>query len=235
MESGTVTQLENISLVLGVLGAYFAVLLVMAVSVETILEPFTFFRGLQKRVNPDDVLKAVEEWLPEGSGEAAKVVAIQTYAEKTRLDLDELNLTAKQLTDDAVKTLKELKLDAQVNEVQKQIAIKLSILRERYAASQKQRITLLRSISAVIGIILALLLQVNTFDILRPLFTTEVWNTLSTPMGQLGGMILTGLASSAGSSFWHDMLGRVRNLKEVAGQVESLASGEKDNKDKAVG
>ena len=83
-------DINSISAVLGVLGAYFAILLVLSVSVETILEPITFLKGLQKQVNPDDVVKAVQEWLPEGSGEAAKVVAIQTIAEKSRIDLAEL-------------------------------------------------------------------------------------------------------------------------------------------------
>jgi len=232
-------QLDNISVVIGVLGAYFAVLMVLAVSVETILEPFSFFKGLRKPVNPDDVLKSVQEWLPEGSGEAAKVVAIQTYAAKTQTDLVELDKTAKELTASATETLKQLGLEAQVNNAQKEIAIKLATLRERYVANQKQRITLLRSISAIIGVILAFVLQIDTFAILRPLFTDKIWESLSSPIGQYGGIVLTGLASSAGSSFWHDMLGRARNIKDTIKQVEVLASGEKDdkneNKDKAVG
>ena len=217
-------NLDNMSVVIGVLGAYFAILLVMAVSVETILEPFSFFRGLQKPVNPDDVLKSVQEWLPEGSGEAAKVVAIQTYAEKTRTNLAELDKTAKNLSADAVETLKQMGLEAQVNTAQKEIAIKLATLRERYAVNQRQRITMLRTISAAIGIVLAFVLRINTFEILRPLFSADIAASLSTPLGQAGGMVLTGLAASAGSSFWHDMLGRARNIKDTIKQVESIAS-----------
>ena len=221
-------DINNISAVIGVLGAYFAILLVLAVSVETILEPFSFFKGLQKPVNPDDVLKSVQEWLPEGSGEAAKVVAIQTYAEKTKTDLTELNAMAKQVTEQATETLKQMGLEKQVNTAQKEIAIKLATLRERYASSQKQRITILRSLSAIIGIILAFLLQINTFDILGSLFTDKLMGTLNTPLGYYGGVILTGLAASAGSSFWHDMLGRVRNIKDTVKQVEKLVDGKDD-------
>jgi len=221
-------NLDNMSVVIGVLGAYFAILLVMAVSVETILEPFSFFRGLQKPVNPDDVLKSVQEWLPEGSGEAAKVVAIQTYAEKTRTNLAELDKTAKNLSADAVETLKQMGLEAQVNTAQKEIAIKLATLRERYAVNQRQRITMLRTISAAIGIVLAFVLRINTFEILRPLFSADIAASLSTPLGQAGGMVLTGLAASAGSSFWHDMLGRARNIKDTIKQAETIASPEKE-------
>jgi hypothetical protein len=218
-------DINSISAVLGVLGAYFAILLVLSVSVETILESFTFIKGLQKQADPDDVVRAVQEWLPEGSGEAAKVVAIQTYAEKAKIDMAELDRTAKEVAIKATETLKQLGFDEQVNIVQKEIAIKLSTLRERYAATQKQRITILRTLSAVIGIIIAFALQINTFDILGAFFSAKVAETLSQPIGQIGGVIITGLAASAGSSFWHDMLGRVRNIKEAVKQVEKAVAG----------
>ena len=51
-------DINNISAVLGVLGAYFAILLVLSVSVESILEPFSFFKGLQKKVSPDQIEEA---------------------------------------------------------------------------------------------------------------------------------------------------------------------------------
>lgn len=220
-------DINNISAVLGVLGAYFAILLVLSVSVETILEPFSFFKGLRKTVSPDEVLESVREWLPEGSGEAAKVVAIQTYAAKTNMNLAELDRTAKQLAGNAVDTLKELGLEAQVNTVQKEIAIKLATLRDRHAASQRQRITILRTLSAAVGILIAFVLQINTFDILGTLFSDEIMKSLSTPLGQMGGIVLTGLSASAGSSFWHDMIGRARNIKDTIKSVEDMTSAAK--------
>lgn len=221
-------DINSISAVLGVLGAYFAILLVLSVSVETILEMFTFIKVLQKQANPDDVVKAVQEWLPEGSGEAAKVVAIQTYAEKAKLDMAELDRTAKEVAVKATETLKQLGFEEQVNIAQKEIAIKLSTLRERYAATQKQRITILRTLSAVIGIIIAFSLQINTFDILGSFFSADVMRSLDSQVGQIGGVIITGLAASAGSSFWHDMLGRVRNIKEAVKQVEKVVAGREE-------
>lgn len=219
-------DINSISAVLGVLGAYFAILLVLSVSVETILESFSFFKGLQKQVNPDDVVKSVQEWLPEGSGEAAKVVAIQTIADKTRTNMEELDRTARETAATAVETLKQLGLEEQVDTAKKEIAIKLAVLRERYAASVKQRITLLRTLSGVIGIAIAFALQINTFDILGSFFSADVARALSSPAGRIGGVIITGLAASAGSSFWHDMLGRVRNIKDTVKQVEKNISKE---------
>lgn len=221
-------DINSISAVLGVLGAYFAILLVLSVSVETILESFTFIRGLQRQADPDNVVRAVQEWLPEGSGEAAKVVAIETYAKKARIDMVELDRTARDVAIKAAETLKELGFEGQVNLAQKEIAIKLSTLRERYAATQKQRITILRTLSAVIGIVIAFALQINTFDILGAFFSPTVMRSLDSQWGQIGGVVITGLAASAGSSFWHDMLGRVRNLKETAKQVEKIVVGKEE-------
>ena len=215
-------DISNISVVLGVLGAYFAILLVLSVSVETLLEPFSFIKGLQKKVGPDEVLKTVQEWLPAGSEDAAKVVAIQTYAEKANLDLAELDRIAQEVAVNSVTMLSELGLESQVNGAHQVIAVKFSTLREKYASSQKQRITILRTLSAAVGIFIAFSLQINTFQILGELFSPEMQNTLASPIGQFGGMFLTGLAASAGSSFWHDMIGRARNIKETIKQVEKL-------------
>jgi len=227
-------DINNISAVLGVLGAYFAILLVLSVSVETILEPFSFFKGLQKQVNPDDVVKEVQEWLPEGSGEAAKVVAIESFAAKSRIKMKELDSLANEQAIKVEATLNELGLGDQVDIEKKKIAIKLSVLRERYAASKRQRITILRTLSGIIGIVIAFALQINTFDILGSFFSADVMKSLNSQYGQIGGVILTGLAASAGSSFWHDMLGRVRNIKDTVKQVEGLTGRDNDS-EKAFG
>ena len=218
-------DISNISVVLGVLGAYFAILLVLSVSVETLLEPISslpIFKGLQKTASPDDVLKDVQEWLPEGSDDAAKVVAIQAYAEKAKIDLAELEANAKSVAGNAVKTLSEMGYDSQMDTIHQEIAIKFSALKEKYAASKKQRITILRTLSAVVGLVIAFALQLNSFDILGELFSAEVQASLNTPVGITGGIILTGLASSAGSSFWHDMIGRARNIKDTIKSVEGM-------------
>ena len=212
-------SLDGFTIVLGVLGAYFAILLVLSVSVETLLEPFTWFRGLRKQASPDDVLKSVQEWLPEGSDDAKKVIAIQTFTSQAKTNLQELDKTVDALRDDAVKALKEMGLEAQVDTVQKDIALKLATLRQKYASTEKSRITWLRVLSAVIGIIIAYLMQINTFQLLGVLFPNDVIASLDTTIGHIGGVVATGLAASAGSSFWHDMLGRVRNLKNLSEQA----------------
>ena len=219
-------NLDGCTIVLGVLGAYFAILLVLSVSVETLLEPFTWFRGLRKQASPDEVLASVQEWLPDGSEEAKKVVAIQTFASQTKTNMQEIDKSVKALREDAVKALTEMGLEEQVNSVQKDIALKLATLRQKHASVEKSRITTLRVVSALIGVLIAFAMQINTFELLGVLFPDDVIASLNTRVGHIGGMIATGLAASAGSSFWHDMLGRVRNLKNLSEQAGKALSGE---------
>lgn len=217
-------SLDGFTIVLGVLGAYFAILLVLSVSVETLLEPFSWFRGLRKQASPDDVLKSVQEWLPEGSEEAVKVIAIQTYVSQTKTKMDQVDKIVRTLRDDAISALTDMGLEAQVDTVQKDIALKLATLRQKHASAEKSRITTLRVVSALIGIFIAFTMQINSFQILGVLFPEDVIASLNTPFGHIGGMLATGLAASAGSSFWHDMLGRVRNLKNLTEQTRKTMS-----------
>ena len=102
---------------------------------------------------------------------------------------------------------------------------------------EKRRILRLRLISVVFGTLLAYLLQVDSADLLKDLFPenanflyltlisqnsalfTWIGNVFRIPLFDLtAGVILTGLAASAGSGFWHDQLARLQSVK---GSVEA--------------
>ena len=177
---------------------------------ETILEPFTSLPWLRKKPEPDDILNDIKQWLPSGSDLDAKVTAIQSLTTDTKMTEDQLLKGVqdlKQVADDAIQTLGP---DSKVSQLQKDLALKFAALRRRYALSERQRITWLRVISAGIGIAIAIMLRIDTFDILGVLFPPQVQAILTQQNAQIGGMLITGLAASAGSSFWHDTLGRVR-------------------------
>jgi len=226
-------DINNLSEVLGVLGAYFAILLVLSVSVETLLEPFSFLKFLRKQASPDEVLKSVKEWLPEGSEDSAKAIAIQTFTEQANINVQKLDQKVYELRTAAERVLSKMDESETLSAIHTELALRLATLRDQYTNTQRKRITWLRTLSAVIGIIIAFLLQINTFTILGSLFSADTMRSLATPIGQYGGMIITGVAASAGSSFWHDMLGRVRNIKDTAKQLENLLQDKKD--DNAVG
>jgi len=214
-------DLSNISTIIGILGAYFAVVFVLSVSVETILEPFTVIPWLRKKPNPDDILTDIKEWLPKDSDEEGKALAIQKLASDFTTSNESLKKNVadlKKIADEVVESL-DAKAKAKVSETQKEIALKFASLRRQYSLSEKQRITILRVLSALVGMLIAWSLKIDTFDILGELFPPAVREVLTQPDLQLGGSLITGLAASAGSSFWHDMLARARNLKDTVQQV----------------
>lgn len=215
-------DLSNISTILGILGAYFAVVLVLAVSVETILEPFTSLPWLRKKPDPDDILNDIKQWIPSGSDFEAKVTAVQSLTTDAKMTEEQLLKGVQDLKQVADDALQQLGPDSKVTQVQKDLALKFAALRRQYSLSEKQRITALRVISALIGMAIAVMLKIDTFDVLGVLFPPDVQAILTQPGAQIGGMLITGLAASAGSSFWHDMLGRVRNLKDTVQGVSQV-------------
>ena len=93
----------------------------------------------------------------------------------------------------------------------------------------------MRLTSVVVGTVLAYLLQIDSADLLRDLFPQNanflsvaliqenaaffIWlgSKLSLTMHDLtAGVLLTGLAASAGSGFWHDQLSRLQSVKQTA-------------------
>lgn len=116
-------------------------------------------------------------------------------------------------------------------------ATKLLNLEQYDKALEKKRIRRTRLVAVLLGTTLAYFLQVDSAVLLQDLFPAGAnfllltlipqdaalfaWieNALRIPTFDLtAGVILTGLAASAGSSFWHDQLGR---LQAVKGSVEA--------------
>jgi hypothetical protein len=215
-------QFDNLTTVLGILGAYFAVIFVLSVSVETILEPFTSLPWLHKKTDPDEILQDIKEWLPTGSAGETKTVAIQNLMAEYKTTEEKLQQSVADLKQIADQAMQALGPESKVTQVQKDLALQFVALRRKYALTERQRITTLRVISGLIGVLIALMLRIDTFDILGSLLPPDVSDILTRPGAQVGGMIITGLAASAGSSFWHDMLVRARNLKDTVKQVTAI-------------
>lgn len=112
---------------------------------------------------------------------------------------------------------------------------KLLEIERRDKQEADSRIQQMRLTSVVVGTVLAYLLQIDSADLLRDLFPSNAnflsvvlvrenaafftWlgNRLSLSMHDLtAGVLLTGLAASAGSGFWHDQLGRLQSVKQSA-------------------
>jgi hypothetical protein len=212
--------MEQFTTVLGVLGAYFAVVLVLAVSVETILEPFTWFKELQKKISPDDVLSDIKGWLYPIADMGTRATAIANLSEEYNVNIDDIRARLNVIKTVADETAKGLGVQKQVDDTEKKIAVYMAGLRKKFAIDERKRITILRVIAAAIGIAIAMMLKIDTFDILGSLLPPNVRAVLTAPGGQIGGTVITGLAASAGSSFWHDQLGRLRAIKDAAKELK---------------
>lgn len=212
--------MEQFTTVLGVLGAYCAVVLVLAVSVETVLEPFTWFKGLQKKVSPDDVISDIKGWLHPIADMGTRAAAIANLSEEYKVNINDVQARLNVIKTVADETAKGLGVQKQVDDAEKKIAVYMAALRAKFGVDERKRITILRIIAAAIGIAIAVLLRIDTFEILGSLLPPNVHAFLSASGGQFGGTVITGLAASAGSSFWHDQLGRLRAIKDSAKELK---------------
>ncbi len=115
---------------------------------------------------------------------------------------------------------------------------------------ESSRVLWLRLISVVIGIGLAYLLSIDAADLLPEqllgglidklaVTVNEVVNLSTTApvIGAVGrffekltlGMVVSGLAAAAGSTFWHDQLDRLQVAKKVVGQIGEVVGQKKQS------
>ena len=97
-------------------------------------------------------------------------------------------------------------------------------LENKHVDQEKTRLRWMRVMALVIGTVLAFLLKIDAIVILKEAFPSlntsfnqELKLGLSwLPHNPTPGMVLTGLAASAGSKFWHDFLSRLEATKKEA-------------------
>lgn len=203
---------------LGVLGTLFFMFLVMAASVEVILE---LFRGALERfgitwakgkVSLDDSLKLASEFAPNNTELNTRLQAVRSAAEQIK---DKVPTEMSML--DALKQKLTAVDAAGVNAIAGELNGVASSIKARLEQSERQRIFILRALAAVVGCFLAWQAHFYVFQILASSPEAKDW--LSSLNGLQSGWInvlVGGLAAAAGSSYWHDQLDKIRNLKSVA-------------------
>lgn len=221
--------MEPLLQILGTLGAYFAVMLVLAVAVETIVDPFTAWLGvLQKKVSPEEMTKDLKEWLPdEDSQQKASVAAIARFmyqydATKNKYlkDAGEVKAIAKETASAFGVQLTDVE-----SQLTAEVTARLFQIRDQYKIDERKRIAIMRMISALVAVAVAWILQIDSFELLGDLFVKNGVAIFNTPVAHVGGILLSGLAASAGSSFWHDQLGKVRAVKEATQKGQEIVAG----------
>ena len=204
--------MEGIESAVAVVGIYFALMAVLAVSVEAVIGWFKIpIPWLQGKPSPDDVLKEVQNWLPKPKEEDDEAKKADWKARITALN-KALEGLGQQKVDE----------DTSLDDVAKAIGKAY----KKHIQNERVRRGFIRIFAVVFGIGIAVLFQIDTLNLLAPLSeeAQKLW------MGNLGaqgahvvGLVLSGLAASAGSSFWHDQSARLRSLKKVTEAVGETA------------
>jgi hypothetical protein len=196
--------MDQVANAIAVIGVYFALMAVLAVSVEAVIGWFKVpIPWLQGNPSPDDVLNEVKGWLTanEQASLPDRIIALN----KSLKAIGEVELTPTATVSDVVAAIG-----------------KATTLQEQ---QDRVRQAIIRVMAIVLGIAFAALFQTDTLQILAPLSATaqSTWQaTLGPTYAHLVGLALSGLAASAGSSFWHDQSARLRQLKSASEAAGAL-------------
>ncbi len=208
---------------LGILGLLFFMFLVLSAAVEVVLE---VFRGLLERVGLtwakgkvtlDEALKLASEFAPDHTDLNTKLQAVKSTAEQLKS-----TATDKLQSLEAIKGKLEA-ADANTSVIAGELnAIAASVKRDM-EQSERRRILLLRILAAIVGCFLAYQADFHVFRMIAKV--PEVSDFLADFPGlQLAwiNILVTGLAAAAGSSYWHDQLDKIRNLKSAEQYIRKL-------------
>jgi len=208
-------------LLLALLGTLFFMFFILAAAVEVILD---VFRGILERigltwvrgkVSLDDALKLAAEFSPENADLLPKIQALKSAAEqlekKSAGSMAALDRITQQLTDKS----------EGMNAFAGELNVIASLVKKELEQSERERIFILRFLAAVIGCVIVWQSDFYVFKILAQSPVAKDW------LGPMGGLqskglniLVGGLAAAAGSSYWHDKLDKIRNIKAAVQETK---------------
>jgi len=185
------------------LGTYMALMAVLAIMVEAVISWLKIPENsvLKGKPSPEEVLKEVKIWLNDS-------------ADLQQGRIDALN---KALTS-VNSTLEKLTTEASTS----QITTAASEATAKYFQNEQKRRGRIRFVAIIAGIFFAFIFQINTLEILKNFITLEEAPAWFGSVAPIIGITLSGLAASAGSSFWHDQSAKLRSIKETKESVSEL-------------
>jgi uncharacterized coiled-coil protein SlyX len=211
----------NLETLLGTLAAYFAIMAVLAVGTEVVLDILKI-QALKKPTSPSQALTELKEWVPKDQWDDLEkraqrmeqvIQEVDTAIADTRIGLRKLRSQAQPV------------LEKYGSLTPDNIANVMRELEARYRAISDNRVAWIRFFSLLIGIGWAVLLQINSLDLLGPIIPQTIGHLLGgtdTLWYSVAGLILSGLGASAGSSFWYEQMARLRQTREVVDTTEQL-------------
>ena len=197
-----------------------AAFFLISLSVETLLESF---RGVLSMVGinllkaertMEQGLAAAAEFVPMESKEYARFAAFVKFVEQNSARVGKTFDQAEAILADFSAAITTDQKNAVIDKFNAMLASEAEPIKAAMEKSEEKRVFVLRIISAGLGIAVA---RYANFDV------TQLGNE-SMSEASFIGCALAGLAAAGGSSFWHDQLDRVRNLKQVGQQLLEIRS-----------
>lgn len=211
----------NADQVLGLAAVLITVLLVLAAAIESVLETLRGFTGklipsLKGAMSLDEALKQAREFSDANGELEARLIAIKAAAERINYSIQTSVTSINAIAGQAAAAPGAP--GASVTHILNDAANEVSSAIGDY---ERHRILILRVLSAAIGIGLAFLSGIDLLDFVG---AAPGLGSLQVEEGpfQWVGEVITGVAASGGSSFWHDKLDRVRSVKNINQQLAAL-------------
>jgi cell division protein FtsB len=211
----------NLEAALGTLAAYFAIMAVLAVGTEVVLDILKL-KMLKKPTSPSKALADLKEWVPKEKWDdlEERVKFMEDTIRELDQGLSQIQAGISEIRRRAEPVLKE----GEVLTYQT-VATVVRRLEARYDLITANRVAWIRLLSLIVGIGWAVMLQINSLDLLGPVIPDVIKDLLggvqSTWYG-IAGLVLSGLGAAAGSSFWHDQMARLQQAQQVVDTAEQL-------------
>jgi uncharacterized coiled-coil protein SlyX len=211
----------NLEALLGTLAAYFAIMAVLSVGTEVVLDILKI-KALKKPVSPSQALAELKEWVPKENWDDLEQRArhMEQVIQEVDLAITETRVGLTRLRGQVKPILAKYGRLTSDN-----IANVMRELDARHKIITENRLAWIRFFSLAIGIGWAVFLQINSLDLLGPVIPDTIANMLGgndTLWYNVAGLVLSGLGAAAGSSFWYDQMARLRQTRKVVDTTEQL-------------
>lgn len=197
--------------------------------------------SLSSEVSIEDALKLSNEFLPQNATAKARITAqiaaLEATAKKAISKGQEKVAVASDLKTTLTQLIDANAPDSDLLQLAGRTKTAIADFQAQYEQREQWRIWIIRLISAVVGIVLALATDFNVFQIALEALGTGAnageaggksdWETLGKFLEGLKGpvgTIVTGISAAAGSSYWHDQLDGIRKAKDVRANIVKLTS-----------
>lgn len=199
--------MDQVTNAIAVVGVYFALMAVLSVSVEAVIGWFKIpIHWLQGKPSAEEILNEVKSWLP-----------ADQHAETQEARYRALNKFLKAIGETPIDLDQDISLADVVG--------KIGAATTAHIEQERVRRGVIRLLAVVLGVVFAVVFQIDTLQLLAPISDSAqgLWmDNLGSEGAHIVGLVLSGLAASAGSSFWHDQSARLRNLKKATASIAEL-------------